>query len=427
MPAKARAAAKANASTLRAGLAAQYYIDGDGDGENGFETLVCDDLSGPWTDNDGLVERPRSFRLRHDLGSTPCGDITFGTPWGARFKGYIKVGTTRATGGERVKAQKVSVDIDADVNDGVGMVIFDTKGKGAICELRLWQNVPEYHKYHSTDAYDIDYGCETTLQEGDLYPVEIELYFEPDRNTGNGLFNRAYLDLWLNGLGLDRYVEFYHDDASLDVLATQTVIPPAGVSMENEWFEYEEGLTRSYYVDESEVCADLAEVWHGDPRLRIRDRSFGFFYPAGTTPCAEIEYGDRWYGAFEGFLVVSATNGEDRTFDVSFTADVNDGVSMVIMEPDSPDSAALCHLALWRDVPEFHNYHSTDAFDVDYGCEATLETGVYYPFRLDFFHEPDIHRGHWLFNRAYLDMFTRGLIEGGQPAGQLRFYRKVTW
>lgn len=186
--------------------------------------------------------------------------------------------------------------------------------------------------------------------------------------------------------------------------------------------EYVEGLKRTHRLDsdkdgvfETEVCQELADLWSEDSHLSIATRGFGFSYKEGITPCKEIGPFDKWISVFEGFLYLSTSDG--AVHNVGFNADVNDGVRFILM--DSWGRVEICKMELWRDVPEYSNYHSTDEYAADYGCETDLTPGVYYPMKLEVYHESDPDSSNDIFNRAYLSMFYRGVPTGGS----IEFYR----
>lgn len=185
-----------------------------------------------------------------------------------------------------------------------------------------------------------------------------------------------------------------------------------------------DGLERTHRLDvnrdgifETEVCEELAHVWTQDDNLKIASRSFGFAYAHGDTPCKEIDVYDRWSSSFEGFLTLVTADGTPSSHTVEFAADVNDGVRMVLK--DAENQAEICKMALWFDVPKYDNYHSTDGYAIDYGCKTTLTAGVYYPVKIEVYHESDPNSMNSIFNRAYLDMFYWGVPTGGS----IKFYR----
>jgi len=86
----------------------------------------------------------------------------------------------------------------------------DPEGMVEICRMELWQDVPEYNNYHSTDGYATYYGCEATLAAGVYYPMKLEVYHESDPATSNSLFNRAYLSMFYWGVPTGGNIKFYH-------------------------------------------------------------------------------------------------------------------------------------------------------------------------------------------------------------------------
>ena len=102
---------------------------------------------------------------------------------------------------------------------------------------------------------------------------------------------------------------------------------------------------------------------------------------------------------------------------VEFNADANDGVRLLVK--DEPNQSAICQMEMWSDVPKYDNYHSTDAYDPEHGCTAALTPGVYYPMKLEVYHQSDAKSRNRTFNRAYLDMFYWGVPRGAR----IEFFR----
>lgn len=347
---------------------------------------VCAELSTAWYDDPRLNIRSRSFGFRYPEGTTPCDEIEPGERWYSSFEGFLRLDA----GKDR------QVTFIADVNDGMRMAIRSPDGAYELCRMELWRDVPGSLNYHSTDGYDEYIACEANLEPGVHYQVLIEHYHQSEPEIGNPVHNRAYLDLFYRGLRRGDGITYLRK-------AEETP----------EEVEYVDGLERTHAVGGNSVCPELSSAWHEDPNLRIRERSFGFAYPQGTTPCADIEPGERWESSFEGFLRMDAADVRD----VGFVADVNDGVRMTLMDPTG--SSEICRMELWSDVPIAWNYHSTDAFDPDRGCQARLEPGVYYPIRIEHYHQSEPEARNATHNRAYLDMFYRGLMQGES----VRFFR----
>ena len=184
------------------------------------------------------------------------------------------------------------------------------------------------------------------------------------------------------------------------------------------------GLERVHRIDnnkdgvfETEVCEELKYAWFDDEFLTIAGLAFGFRYQHGDTPCTDIDIHDRWTSIFEGFLYLTTADGSRSSHEVGFVADVNDGVRLAVMNPEG--TAEICRMELWQDVPEYNSYHSTDGYPVDYCCKTTLTAGVFYPMKLEVYHESAPYSSNPLFNRAYLDMFYNGVPTGGS----IEFYR----
>lgn len=189
--------------------------------------------------------------------------------------------------------------------------------------------------------------------------------------------------------------------------------------------EYTIGPERTHYVDgnldgvfEKEVCVGLKYDWEDDTHLKIRARSFGLTYAEGETPCEDIQPHERWMSRFKGFLRVSTADGQNPSKPIDFAADVNDGVRLVIW--NQTRGAEICRIQLWKDVPQYDDYHSTSSYNIDRGCKTALVAGAYYPMRLDVYHQSDGKSPNVRFNRAFLQLFYNNLPVGAD----VKFFRR---
>lgn len=160
------------------------------------------------------------------------------------------------------------------------------------------------------------------------------------------------------------------------------------------------GLEGSLSVEGNSVCSyELAQEV-----LSTENNNLRITFEQGISPCADIAFGDRWEFEASGFMYVS---GLRDTISIRMVSDVNDGIDITITHPDTNE--AICEMYLWKDVPKYNNYHSTDAQVPDASCDFDVDGNTLYPFKLRFYHQSDTDVNKPIYNRAYLDTFFYGL------------------
>lgn len=166
------------------------------------------------------------------------------------------------------------------------------------------------------------------------------------------------------------------------------------------------------FEDSERVCETL--TW--DDLFTLPDRTLTLRYGPTETPCPDISLYERWGVRATGYFALSVVDplaGGPPAVTMELTADINDGASVVISDPVS--GAETCRLELWSDVPEYDNYHSTDALDLDHGCRADITAEVPYPVVLEFYHQGDPASPNSLFNRANLSVYHSGFSRELRP------------
>ncbi len=177
----------------------------------------------------------------------------------------------------------------------------------------------------------------------------------------------------------------------------------------------EDGLLVRYTVDrdgdgqaETEVCHIGYQPWELGDNLALYPRALSMRYPDGATPCAEIAPGERWGVEFHGqvrFDRGGRWGGGAAPVDI--LVDVNDGARVLLY--NLHDGSVLCSLDFWADVPEYDNYHSSDANGLTDVCLEQLRTGQLYGIEIDFYHQSPTPVQSHLFWRAYLAVYFQGL------------------
>ena len=163
----------------------------------------------------------------------------------------------------------------------------------------------------------------------------------------------------------------------------------------------------------------------------VRTNTLGFQYRDEATPCADINYGDRWGLTLRGYLTVVSDGSDAAGVVVYVGASVNDGIRLTIGSPTGAGTD-LCRIDMWHDVDDSAgaNWHDTDGHPDDngeleeYGCEDVFVTfGALYPLTVEFYHQPEtVYSSGLMHNYALLEVWLSGL----GAAGHVEFYRDGT-